>query len=49
MQSIRKALLAEMVLRNYPRDHPDFKDVFAIAYKGIQCAFVSLLDPAEAV
>ena len=38
-----------MVLRNYPRDHPDFKDVFAIAYKGIQCAFVSVLDPAEVV
>ena len=41
-QTIRKVLLAEMVLRKYARDHPDFTEVFAVTYKGVQCAFVSL-------
>lgn len=40
-QTIRKVLLAEMVLRKYGRDHPEFTEVFAVAYKGVQCAFVS--------
>lgn len=40
-QTIRKVLLAEMVLRKYSRDHPDFSEVFAVTYKGVQCAFVS--------
>jgi hypothetical protein len=39
-QTIRKVLLSEMILRKYARDHPDFTEVFAVTYKGVQCAFV---------
>lgn len=30
-----------MNARNCGREHGDFKEVFSVAYKGLQCAFVS--------
>lgn len=41
LQSIKKRLLAAMETRACGRSHPEFKEVFAVANKGVAFALVS--------
>ncbi|KAK9898437.1 hypothetical protein P389DRAFT_208587 [Cystobasidium minutum MCA 4210] len=45
--TIRKVLLAAMVARSCGREHEDFKEVFSVAYKGLQCAFRHQINVAK--
>lgn len=44
LQTVRKAILSEMVHRQHGREHPEFKEVFSMVYKGVQFTFVSRVE-----